>query len=306
MSPERVETEVGGRSISLSNLDKVLYPATGFTKGALIDYYARIAPAMLPHVQDRPLTLRRYPDGVEGQSFFEKHVPRHAPDWVRTVHVPSAVRGRSRPAAGGGVEYAVICDLPTLIWAANLATIEFHVPLWRVGHADPPPGPPDHLVFDLDPGPGSSIVECCRVACWIRQRLTADHLEPLAKTSGSKGLQLYVPLDDELTWEAFQDRARELARAIAHDHPDLVVTNMRKELRPSKVLIDWSQNSPSKTTVGAYSLRARPEPTASTPITWDEVEECERRGDPERLKFLSADVLERFDRLGDLFAPLAR
>ena len=214
--------------------------------------------------------------------------------------------GRSRRKAGDGVEYAVVCDLPTLIWAANLATIEFHVPLWRVGAGDPLPGPPDHLVFDLDPGPGTSIVECCRVAVWIRRRLAAEHLQPLPKTSGSKGLQLYVPLDDRVEWDTLRDRSRDFAQAVERDHPDLVVMNMRRELRKSKVLIDWSQNSPSKTTVAAYSLRARPEPTVSTPLTWDEVEECERRGDPDRLRFLSSDVLERVERHGDLFSPLNR
>ncbi|MCU1492671.1 MAG: polymerase LigD, polymerase domain protein [Acidimicrobiaceae bacterium] len=306
MSSERVETEIDGRRISLSNLDKVLYPATRFTKGALLDYYARIAPVMLPHVRDRALTLRRFPDGVDGPSFFEKHAPSHTPTWVRTVHVPTAAAGGAKATKGSGdIEYAVICDRPTLIWAANLATIEFHVPLWRVGRHHVLPGPPDHLVFDLDPGPGTSIVQCCQVASWIAERLAKENLEPVAKTSGSKGLQLYARLSRSFPWPRARDLAHEVAQSVEGDHQDLVVTNMRKDLREGRVLIDWSQNHPAKTTVAAYSLRARPEPTVSTPVTWDEVADCARSGDAQRLRFLAGEVLERVERLGDLFAPLA-
>lgn len=302
MSPERVKVDVDGRHLWLSNLDKVLYPKVGFKKGELIDYYARIAPVMLAHIADRPVTLRRYPDGVEGQSFFEKHVPSHAPSWIRTVKVPaSAAGGRSRH---GEIEYALVLDRASLIWAANLATIEFHVPLWRAGTKEIPAAP-DHLVFDLDPGPGTSIVECCTIACWIREELDRRGLEPVAKTTGSKGLQLYARIEDVPT-----DKARalslEIAQQVEKDHGELVVTNMRKELRRHKVLIDWSQNHPAKTTVGAYSLRAREEPTVSTPVTWDEVEACGRDREPDRLYFLPSEVLERVERLGDLFAPVAR
>lgn len=307
MSPERVETEVDGRVITLSNLAKVLYPGTGFTKGAVLDYYARIAPVMLAHVADRALTLRRYPDGVDGPSFFEKHAPAHAPAWVRTVHVPAAESKRTSGPGGssGDIEYAVICDRPTLMWAANLATIEFHVPLWRVGRHHVLPARPDFIVFDLDPGPGTSIVECCQVAHWIADRLARESLEPLAKTSGSKGLQLYARLSRTATWTRSRELALDIAQAMEADHPELVVSKMRKELRKGRVLIDWSQNHPAKTTVAAYSLRARPEPTVSTPVTWAEVAACAESGDPRELQFVAEAVLQRVERLGDLFAPLA-
>jgi len=308
VSPDRVETEVDGRQLSVSNLDKVLFPDAGFTKGAMIDYYLRIAPVMLPHVTDRPLTLRRFPNGVNEKSFFEKHAPSHTPSWVRTTYVPTVDKtlpGR-RGARGDGVEYAVACDRPTLIWAANLAAIEFHVPLWHVGDNKVVPGPPDHLVFDLDPGPGTSIVECCRVARWIAEHLTDAELgTAVPKTSGSKGLQLYVALPAGTDWERARHQALGLAQSIENDHPELVVTKMGKDLRRGRVLIDWSQNHPAKTTVAAYSLRARAEPTVSTPITWDEVTACEERGDPAVLRFLAADVLDRVQRHGDLMAALA-
>jgi bifunctional non-homologous end joining protein LigD len=295
VSPERVETEMDGRQLSLSNLDKVLYPASGFTKGQVIDYYARIAPVMLAHVADRPVTLKRFPDGVDGQSFFEKHAPSHIPAWVRTTTVPSRAR------SGEPIEFAVICDRPTLIWAANLASLEFHVPLWRVGNGTAVPAPPDYLVFDLDPGPGTSIVECCTVARWITAEIGDEHV--FAKTSGSKGLQLYMPVHG-VTWEEAGGQAHDLARSIEESHPDAVVSVMRKALRDGKVLIDWSQNNPSKTTVAAYSLRARPEPTVSTPVTWKEVDACAKSGDPATLRFDSDDVLARVDKVGDLMAGL--
>jgi bifunctional non-homologous end joining protein LigD len=253
---------------------------------------------MLPHVRDRALTLRRYPDGVAGASFFVKHIPAHAPEWVRTVAVPT-VDGSSE------VEYAVVCDLPTLIWAANLATVEFHVPLWRVGRRRALPGPPDFMVFDLDPGDGAGIVECCTVAGYVHDLLGERGSEAFAKTSGSKGLQVYTALRDRLTWEALHDNAHELARSIEREHPELVVSNMRKELRRGKVLIDWSQNLPTKTTVAAYSVRGRPEPTVSTPVTWDEVRACAAGGDPAALRFDTGAVLDRVERHGDLFADLA-
>ena len=226
---------------------------------------------MLPHVKDRPLTMKRYPDGVDGQSFFEKHVPRHAPDWLRHVSVPTSDSGTT-------VDYSVICDLPDLVWAANLATIEFHVPLWRIGRRRKLPAPPDHMVFDLDPGEGATIVECCQVARAIADLLETRNLESYAKTSGSKGLQLYVPVGNRSTWERVRRDAHQIATALERDRPDLVVSNMRKSLRGNKVLIDWSQNHPAKTTVAAYSLRARPDPTVSTPVTWEEVGRCADRG----------------------------
>jgi bifunctional non-homologous end joining protein LigD len=294
----RVKTEVEGRELSLGDLDKVMFPATGFTKGQLIDYYARIAPVMLPHVRDRPLTFRRYPDGVDGDSFFEKNAPSHAPEWVRTIKVPST----SSRGGGGEVEHALVCDLPTLVWAANLATIEFHVPLWHVGRRRKLPAPPDHMVFDLDPGPDTTVVECCRVAEWIAEAIPN---EALAKTSGSKGLQLYMPLDGRPTWEGTRDRAHDLATRLEQDHPELVVSTMAKARRQGRVFIDWSQNTASKTTVAAYSVRARPEPTVSTPVTWDEVAACAAGGDPATLRFTTDEVLDRVEELGDLFAPLS-
>jgi len=298
-----VEVEVEGRRLTVSNLDKPLYPG-GFTKGQMIDYYVRIAPVMLGHVRDRPLTLHRYPNGVDASSFFEKHVPSHAPDWVRTVEVPSTATGSRGRSASESVEYAVVCDVATLAWAANLATIELHVPLWRVGRRRTLPGPPDHMVFDLDPGEGSTMVDCCRVARLIDAALPDRTTYP--KTSGSKGLQLYTRLSGRPTWDRVRDQAHELARTLEGEHADLVVSNMRKELRRGKVLIDWSQNHPAKTTVAVYSLRAREEPTVSTPVSWDEVDRCIASEDPGVLRFTSDQVLDRVEDSGDLFEALAR
>jgi bifunctional non-homologous end joining protein LigD len=287
-----VETEIDGRRLSLSNLDKVLYPETGFTKGEVLDYYARIAEVMLPHVVDRPVTMKRYPNGVDDKSFFEKHVPSHAPEWVRTVEVPS----NSAP-----IEYALLCDRPALLWAANLAALELHVPLWRVGKRRQLPAPPDHMVFDLDPGPGTTIVDCCHVARLITKHLGDDNV--FAKTSGSKGLQLYTPLR-RVTSEKAGQNAHDLALAIEKEYPSDVVSRMNKDLRKNKVLIDWSQNNPAKTTVAAYSLRARARPTVSTPVTWAEVDACAKSGDPDDLRFETQDVLQRVERFGDLMEPL--
>jgi bifunctional non-homologous end joining protein LigD len=295
VSPERVLTHIDGRELSLSNLDKVLYPDTGFTKSQVLDYYARIADVMLPHVRNRPITMRRFPHGVDGQSFYEKHAPDHQPDWIGTIEVPSK-SGEHEP-----IEYTAVSDRPTLLWAANLAAIEFHVPLWHVAKGKPIPAPPDYLVFDLDPGPGTTIVECCRVAQWVGERLGRDSL--FAKTSGSKGLQLYTRVQ-RTNWEKLGERAHEIARAIERDHRGDVVSTMRKDLRNGKVLIDWSQNSSSKTTVAAYSLRARPEPTVSTPVSWTEVDKCAKTGKSETLRFETKDVLKRVEKLGDLMAPL--
>jgi bifunctional non-homologous end joining protein LigD len=303
VSPERVETEIDGRVLSLSNLDKVLYPETGFTKAAVIDYYVKIAAVMLPHLADRPLTLRRYPNGVDASSFFGKNVPSGAPSWVQTVTVPST---SSRSSSDSESVTHIVCnDRPTLVWAANLAAIELHVPLWRIGDGRELSRRPDHLVFDLDPGPGTTIVDCAQIAIWLQERLKAEAVDdPVVKTSGSKGMQLYARLTAPIDWTDARDLAHEIAKAIAADHPELVVTNMRKDLREGHVLIDWSQNHAAKTTVAVYSLRARPEPTVSTPVTWDEVHACQRKGDPMLLQFLAADVLDRVARDADLFAPL--
>ena len=289
-----VVVSVEGQRVKLSNLDKVLYP-NGFTKGEVISYYSHIAPFALPHLTDRPVTMRRYPDGVHGMSFYEKNAARHAPDWVRTVTVDT-------PGSSTGAEtldFAVIDNLPTMVWAANMAALELHIPQWTVG----PRGgrhTPDLLVFDLDPGEPATIVECCRVAELLREELTADGLTPVAKTSGSKGMQLYCAITTTAPDQP-SSYAKALAERLARLEPDLIVAKMAKNLRPHKVFIDWSQNNQYKTTVAPYSLRARDLPTVSTPITWSEVESCR---DPDDLVFTADDVLDRAEEHGDLFQPL--
>ncbi|HVB27716.1 MAG TPA: non-homologous end-joining DNA ligase [Mycobacteriales bacterium] len=292
----KLTVEVAGRQLVLSNLDKPLYPDGGFTKGEMVDYYTRIAPVLLPHVAGRPLTVKRYPDGVDGPSFFEKNAPSHTPAWVRTVILPSPGSTKDR----GQVRYLVLEALPELVWAANLASIELHVPMWRVDDSGRPQNP-DRLVIDLDPGPPATIVECCTVAQRVREALAMDGLDAQPKTSGSKGLQLYVALDGSRGWEHVHAYARQLAERLERAGDGLVVSSMRKDIRRGKVLIDWSQNNAAKTTVAPYSLRARPEPTASTPVSWDEIRACRR---PEDLRFEATDVLARVERDGDLFAAV--
>jgi bifunctional non-homologous end joining protein LigD len=270
----------------------VLYPASGFTKAEVLDYYQRVAPVLLPHIADRPLTLKRYPEGVDGQAFFHKHVSAHRPDWIRTATVES----ESSRARGPTVTYLVVDDLPALIWAANLAGLELHVPMWRLPHVRQP----DLLVFDLDPGAPANVVDCCRVACELRPLLEADGLAPLPKTSGGKGLQLYAAVSG-ITAEQASDQARSYAERLERSHPDLALSRMTRNLRAGKVLIDWSQNNGSKTTIAPYSLRARQFPTVSTPVTWDEVESCRQ---PPDLFFTAEDTLARVEEHGDLFAPL--
>jgi bifunctional non-homologous end joining protein LigD len=288
----KVAVHVDGRTLTLTNLAKVLYPQTGFTKAEVLDYYQRVAPVLLPHIAGRPLTLKRYPEGVDGEAFFQKHVTAHRPDWIRTAQIPSdSSRGR-----GTTVTYLVVDDLPALIWAANLAGLELHVPQWRV----PELRRPDLLVFDLDPGAPANIVDCCRVAEDLRPLLEAEGFAPLAKTSGGKGLQLYAPISG-VTSEQASDQARAFAERLERDQPRRVVSRMTKVLRTGKVLIDWSQNNGSKTTVAPYSLRARQSPTVSTPVSWDEVQACRR---PEELFFTAETVLDRVAATGDLFAPL--
>ncbi|WP_033439931.1 non-homologous end-joining DNA ligase [Saccharothrix sp. NRRL B-16314] len=284
---------VEGRLLKLTNLDKVLYPEVGFTKAEVIDYYTRIAPVLLPHVRDRPVTLRRYPNGVEGKSFFEKNVPSHAPEWVRTVRVET-------PGSSRGAEFAdfvVVDGLATVVWLANLAALELHVPQWTVG----PRGgrhSPDLVVFDLDPGEPATVVECCRVACRVREVLVADGLVPLVKTSGSKGLQVYASVSVSSA-ERTSEYAKGVAQRLAGEVPGEVVWRMAKAERTGKVLIDWSQNNPAKTTVAPYSLRARARPSVSAPVRWDEVEGCRVVED---LVFLADEVRERVESEGDLFA----
>jgi bifunctional non-homologous end joining protein LigD len=297
VSPEttKVPVQVDGRTLTLSNLGKVLYPEAGFTKGEVIDYYTRIAPVLLPYLRGRALTFKRYPDGVDASFFFAKNIPQGTPEWVRRVRLPSPGSTKKRET----VVYPVADDLATLVWAANLAALELHVPMWRVDDEGKPQNP-DLMVFDLDPGPPATIVECCQVAQLVRDVLEQDGLVGQPKTSGSKGLQLYVPLDATASWEDVHAYARTLAQRLERENPKLVVWNMKKELRTGKVLVDWSQNNAAKTTVAVYSLRARAAPTVSTPVTWDEVEACRS---PEELRFTSEQVLARVDELGDLFAP---
>ena len=293
--PEKVTVEVEGRRLQLSNMGKVLYAEDGFTKGQVIDYYVRIAEVLLPHLAGRPLTVKRYPDGVDGKFFFEKNIPSHAPSWVRRVELPTPGSTRQRET----ISYIVVEALPTLVWLANLAALELHIPQWTVGPRGGVRGA-NLLVFDLDPGLPATIVECARVATMVRDVLADDGLQGWPKTSGSKGMQVYVPLrevDPERPWAY----AKELAQKISAAAPMQVVWQMTKALRPGKVLIDWSQNNAAKTTVAPYSLRAQAKPTVSTPITWDEVETCRAVAD---LRFTASDVLARIEEYGDLAAPL--
>ena len=291
--PKRLDVEIGDRRLSLSNLGKVFYPEVGFTKGQVIDYYTRIAPAVLPHLRDRPLTLKRYPNGVTGQYFYEKQCPSHRPDWVQTAAVWSRHNSRT-------IDFCLCNDLPTLVWLANLADLELHTSLAL--HHDVKA--PTLIAFDLDPGPPATIVECAEVALRLREAFEHLGLEARPKTSGSKGMQVYVPLNTPATYQDTKTFARGLAQVLERRHPELVVSDMKKTLRRGKVLVDWSQNDEHKTTVNVYSLRARERPTVSTPLDWDEVEGVVSSRDPAVLEFTSADVLARVGERGDLFAPV--
>ena len=287
------EVTIRGKRLTLSNLDKVFYPKAGFTKAQVIDFYLRVAPVLLPHLRDRPLTLKRYPNGVDGQFFYEKNCPSHRPPWVKTAPIWSDQNQRV-------MQFCLVQDVATLAWAANLADLEMHVPLHRARDVERP----DSVVFDLDPGAPADLVQCCEVAVILEQMFAQLGLRSLAKTSGSKGLQIYLPLNQRVTYEETKPFARAVADALAAKRPDLVVSNMKKSLRAAKVLVDWSQNDPHKTTVCVYSLRARERPTVSTPVTWNEVRECQRAKDPNLLSFETVAALRRVDELGDLFAPL--
>ena len=271
----------------------MLWPKSGFTKGQVIDYYARIAETILPHLTDRPLTLKRYPDGVQGPYFYEKRCPTHRPDWVNTVPIWS---GRNE----GEIDYCLCNERATLIWLAQLASLELHPSLSLAHDIERP----TVLAFDLDPGAPADILDCCRVGLRLRDLFAGLDLECFSKTSGSKGLQIYVPLNEDVTYEETKPYARAVAQALERAEPDLVVSRMAKNLRKGKVLVDWSQNDEHKTTVCVYSLRARERPTVSTPVSWDEVEAAAERGDADLLSFEAEDVLERVDRQGDLFAPV--
>jgi bifunctional non-homologous end joining protein LigD len=293
--PARQRVSIDGRTLQVSNLEKVLFPEAGVTKAEVIQYYVHVAPALLPHLAGRPVTFTRWPDGVEGQQFFEKNSARHAPEWVRRVTIPSPGSSTGRET----LDMVVLENVADLAWSANLAALELHVPQWQVDD-DGQPLLPDLLVLDLDPGPGAGIVECCAVADRLRARLLDDGLEPLVKTSGSKGMQVYAPIrcQDALHPSRY---AKELARELSAETPDDVVWRMEKALRPGKVLVDWSQNNPAKTTVAPYSLRARPGATVSAPLAWDEVDAVLDGGDPEELRFGTGDVLARVEEHGDLF-----
>ena len=305
-SADKIAVLVDGRELTLTNLTKVLYPEDGFTKAEVLDYYQRISPLLLPHIAGRPITLRRYPHGVADLSFFAKHAPDRRPDWLRTEEVMSQSSRARLP--GAAVRYVVIDGLPALIWAVNLAAIELHAPMWHFPDpaGKPPPvvseqgNDPDLLVFDLDPGSPATIVECSRVAEALRPVLADDGLDALPKTSGGKGLQLYARIRG-MTADQASDLAKSFAERLERELPRLVVSRMTRSLRAGKVLIDWSQNNGSKTTVAPYSLRAREHPTVSTPVTWDEVSACRTVAD---LTFTAPEVLDRADKLGDLFAPL--
>jgi bifunctional non-homologous end joining protein LigD len=285
--------EIDGRHLSLTNLDKILYPAAGFTKGQVIDYYARIAPVLVPHLAGRPLTLKRYPEGVDHEYFFEKNATKHRPDWVKTAPIWSERNGHD-------INYLLANDLPTLIWIANLAGLELHPSLALAKDITCP----TMMVFDLDPGPPANIVQCCQVGLWLREIFDHFGLQSFPKTSGSKGLQIYVPLNTPTSYDQTKPFAHALARLLENDHRTLVVSDMKKELRVGKVLVDWSQNDEHKTTIGVYSLRAREQPTVSTPVEWEEVEVALKKKDADLLVFEAAQVLKRVEKMGDLFAPV--
>jgi bifunctional non-homologous end joining protein LigD len=288
-----LQVEVGGRSLNLSNLDKVLYPS-GFTKSQVIDYYARIAPYALAHLTNRCLTFRRYPNGTDTDGFFEKRCPKHRPEWVQV--------GLGPGDRGGEIGYCRLDEPAAMVWAANMAAIELHAPMAAASDIETPLA----LVFDFDPGAPAAISECCQIALAVRDVLAAVELRGWCKTSGSKGLQMYVPLNTSATHEHAASFALAVGQVLERQMPDRVTTTMAKAVRPGKIFVDWSQNARHKTTIAPYSLRARPEPTVSTPVTWDEVEACAADPVAEPLRFDAAAVLERVERRGDLFADVLR
>lgn len=289
MATKTTSLKIGSKKVQVSNLDKVFYPKAGFTKGQVIDYYVNIGPVMLPYLKGRPVTLKRYPDGVEGGFFYEKQCPSHAPDWITTTDVEKG--------NGEIIHYCVINDLASLVWAANIANLEFHT----FQHLGKALTKPTALVFDLDPGEGTDIRDCCQVGLWINDLFEAINLQSFPKTSGSKGLQLVVPLNTTTTYEKTKEFAHQVALALEQKFPKAVVSNMQKVLRKGRVLVDWSQNDDHKTTVCVYSLRAKEQPTVSTPVTWEEVRKAHKSR--KMLSFDAKTVLKRVDKLGDLFEP---
>jgi bifunctional non-homologous end joining protein LigD len=287
--------EVEGRKLKLSNLEKVLYPATRFTKGQVLDFYVRIAPVLVPHLAGRPLTMKRYPEGVDQEYFFEKNAPMHRPEWVKTAPIWSESNHRT-------IHFILANDLPTVVWIANLASIELHPSLSLAADI----ATPTMIVFDLDPGPPANIVQCAQVGLWVREIFDHFGMQSFPKTSGSKGLQIYVPLNTKTSYEQTKSFAYAVARLLEQEHPDLVVSDMKKAVRTNKVFVDWSQNDQHKTTISIYSLRAREHPTVSTPVTWDEVEQALKKKNASRLVFEAKDVLARVEKMGDLFAPVQK
>ena len=283
-------SEIAGRTLKVTNLDKVLYPASGFTKANVIEYYVTVAPTMLTHIANRGITFKRWPDGVAAEPFFNKRAPSHRPDWVDTCTGPGN--------KGKGIEYPMLNEVAALAWAANLAALEIHSPMAHCADIESP----SILVFDLDPGEPATIIECAQVALSIRSILDSVGLKCFGKTSGSKGLQLYVPLNSPHTHQHCQEFALAVAQLLEKQQPDAVTSTMAKAVRPGKIFIDWSQNSRHKTTIAPYSLRGREHPTVSTPISWDEVRAC---ADGETLVFEAADVIERIRVIGDIFEPVA-
>ncbi|HET7455740.1 MAG TPA: non-homologous end-joining DNA ligase [Solirubrobacterales bacterium] len=293
---ETRQVEVEGKELRLSNLDKVMYPKTGFTKGEMVDYYAKVAPAIVPHLSGRAVTLRRFPEGIEDldAAFYEKRCPKHRPKWVKTAKVQAGPRA-------GVIEFCVCDSLPTLIWMAQLAALELHPSLSK----SRAPKRPTSLVFDLDPGPPADVVDCSRVALRLRDVLEQLDLRSFVKTSGSKGMQLYVPLNTKATYEETRPFAQALAQIVANQDPENILAKMGKKTdRSGKVFIDWYQNNERKTTISVYSLRARERPTCSTPVTWEEVEQAAESGKGDHLVFETKDVLARIEEHGDLFAPV--
>jgi bifunctional non-homologous end joining protein LigD len=292
MASIKTRLDVDGTTVEVSNLQKVMYPETGFTKGDVIDYYIKISKHLLPHLKNRPITLKRYPDGVDGFFFYEKQCPPHRPKWIKTTDVPKS--------DGTDIHYCVMSDLPALVWAANLADLELHTFL----HTAPAIGRPNALAFDLDPGLPADVLTCAQVGLKLKALFDALGLESFPKTSGSKGLQVYVPLNTATTYAKTKAFARAVAELLARELPGLVVSDMKKSLRKGKVLVDWSQNDDHKTTVNVYSLRAKDHPTVSTPVTWKEVAAAVKKKNAKLLSFKTTDVLKRVKKHGDLFAPV--
>lgn len=290
----KAQLNVAGLKLDVSNLEKVLYPKTGFTKGDVIEYYIQVSRYLLPHLKSRPITLKRYPDGVEGFFFYEKQCPPHRPKWIKTTNVARK--------DGSEINYCVIDDLPALVWAANLADLELHT----FQHRAPKITVPTALAFDLDPGPPADVRLCCQVALWLRDLLAARGLKSFPKTSGSKGLQVYVPLNTPATYAQTKTFAQAAAQALEREHPETIVSKMQKNLRAGKVFIDWSQNDPHKTTINVYSLRAKDHPTVSTPVFWKEVEAGLSNKGSKLLTFETKDVLKRVKKFGDLFGPVLK